>query len=542
MAEAITNIDEFIAWTRQLTGRLLVYRGLGDINFEVSASAYRRLTASSKGYLPPVLFENYIRQLLSDAGLRGLRREQGNKHSDLEMLSDLQHQGAATCLIDFTTNPLIALWFAVREKPELPGKVVAMATENADLFSTVNISDIEKPIEEFLHGSKLWKWVPSHMSNRILAQQSVFVFGRGKIDERWYKKIVIESSSKKNIRKDLRDIFGINEQHLFSDFTGFALSNAPDRPYSDDTLDYYLTLALELSQKKDFHNVMDICSRALNLYPENSYIFFIRGNANCDLGDYRAGIIDYDKAIEINPRYSYAYNNRGNAKCVLGDNQAGITDYDKAIEFNPEHFDAYNNRGIAKCGLGNHQEAITDFDKATQINPLHADATFNRGLAKYELGNLQEAITDYDKAIEINPRHVNAYNNRGNINCELGKYQAGITDYDKSIGINPRQVEAYINRGNAKFMLGNYQASIIDYDKAIEIYPYLADAYVNRGKVWGHLGIYQKAIADYNKALEIDPQQPETYICRGRAKQDIGDEKGAQEDFDRALKLNKKKE
>ena len=323
MADAITNIDEFIAWTRRLTGRLLVYRGLADVKFEVSASAYRRLTKSSKEYLPPVLFENYIKQLLSDAGLRGLRREQDKNYSDLELLSELQHHGAATCLIDFTTNPLIALWFAVRENLELPGKVVAMGTDNVDLFSTVNFSDIEKPIEEFLHGSKLWKWEPSHMSNRILAQQSVFVFGRGKIDDRWYKEIVIESSSKTKIRKELREIFGINEQHLFSDFTGFALSNAPDRPYSDDTLDYYLTLGLELSQRKDFHNAIDICSRALNLYPDNSYIFFIRGNAKCDLGDYQAGIIDYDKAIEINPRYSYAYNNRGNAKCVLGDNQTG---------------------------------------------------------------------------------------------------------------------------------------------------------------------------------------------------------------------------
>ena len=540
MADAITNIDEFIAWIRQLTGRLIVYRGLADVSWEVSASAYRRMTESLKEPPSPILLENYIKQLLNDAGIRGLRRVQDRRYSDLELLSELQHHGAATCLIDFTTNPLVALWFACREKPVQPGKVIAMATEDVDLFSTVTFSDLEKSVEEFLHGRNLWKWEPSQVINRILTQQSVFVFGRGKIADTYYEEIIIESNSKLEIRNELREIFGINEQHLFSDFTGFALSNAPDRPYIDDTLDYYLSLGLEFSQRNEFQDAIDICNQAIALYPENSYIYFIRGTARCGLGDYQAGITDYDKAIEINPRYSIAYNNRGNAKGKLGNHQAGITDFDKAIEINPRFINAYNNRGIAKITLGNYQDAISDFDKAIEIDPQHVESLYNRGLAKYESGNNMEATLDYDKVIEINPRHVNAYINRGITKGMQGNYQASITDYNKAIEISPRNVNAYINRGNAKCMQGNHQAGIIDYDKAIKINPHFSEAYVYRGLAWSNAGAYQKAITDYNHAIEIDPQRAELYSLRGKAKHGLGDEEGAKEDFDRALKLNKK--
>ena len=43
--------------------------------------------------------------------------------SDLQRLSVLQHQGAATGLLDFTEYPLVALWFACAERSDKDGKV-----------------------------------------------------------------------------------------------------------------------------------------------------------------------------------------------------------------------------------------------------------------------------------------------------------------------------------------------------------------------------------------------------------------------------------
>ena len=65
---------------------------------------------------------------------------------DLELLADLQHYGAATCLIDFTQSPLTALWFACKDEDNLgkDGKVIGMRADNSRFISNSNGSKRQK--------------------------------------------------------------------------------------------------------------------------------------------------------------------------------------------------------------------------------------------------------------------------------------------------------------------------------------------------------------------------------------------------------------
>jgi len=436
LSELIKSVEEFHAWTNQLKGRLLVYRGMADTSWEVSASACRRIEESSGTPPLPIVFQNYMKQLLESAESSGFRERESKSYSDLELLAELQHNGAATCLIDFTTNALIALWFACEGNSKQDGKVIAMATGDPERFSKVTYERLKYPINNFLNQNKLWKWVPpSHLGNRIIAQQSVFVFGQGKIGERDYEAIEIEGNSKKGIFDELEKKFGIKEQYLFSDFTGFSLSNAHDRSYSDYTAEDHFHLGLRLRQQ----------------------------------GRIKKAIDHYDKAIELNPQDAEAYYNRGNAKRALGDHQGAITDFDKAIELNPKDAEAYNNRGNAKADSGNYQEAIIDYNKAIELNPQDAKAYYNRGNAKKDSDDHRGAITDYNKAIELNPQIAGIYNNRGVAKGDSGDYQGSIADFDKAIQLNPQYAEAYKNRGIAKQASGDEAGTQEDFAKAKEL-------------------------------------------------------------------------
>ena len=56
--------------------------------------------------------EVYERELLNEARLGGHDNHGSGRLTDLELLAALQHFGAATRLLDFTLDALLATWFA----------------------------------------------------------------------------------------------------------------------------------------------------------------------------------------------------------------------------------------------------------------------------------------------------------------------------------------------------------------------------------------------------------------------------------------------
>lgn len=58
----------------------------------------------------------------------------------------------------------------------------------------------------------------------------------------------------------------------------------------------------------------------------------ISANVLAMLKDYRAALVDYDKAIDLNHDFADAYFNRGLTHIFLGNNKQGITDLSKAGE------------------------------------------------------------------------------------------------------------------------------------------------------------------------------------------------------------------
>lgn len=63
----------------------------------------------------------YQKYLLDDARIRGFDHHDGMQLCDLELLALLQHNGAATHLLDLSRDVTTPLWFAASECPETTG-------------------------------------------------------------------------------------------------------------------------------------------------------------------------------------------------------------------------------------------------------------------------------------------------------------------------------------------------------------------------------------------------------------------------------------
>ena len=479
----IKSIADFMEWIAGYDGRNMLYRGLSNAEYGVDSSLLRRLKIEKNDAIPRDQFKEAIKRLLNDAEMRGHRQRNGNALRDLELLAELQHYGAATCLIDFTKMPLVALWFACQSESDSNGKIVAIDSGDSEQFIKIWPDTLGETIEELLPPkdkkankivNKFWIWEPHHQNNRITAQQSVFIFGYdpevptgddGNI-------CIVAKEAKAKIIRELRQ-HGVSEESLFCDFDGFARLNAHDKPYP------------HLSAKD----------------------YFDLGRENAAAENHERAIAYYDIALRDANPYKPAYFHRGISKLLIEDYQGAADDFTEAIKLDDKNAEAaYIHRGATNGILKQYANAKADFNRAIEINPDNANTYYYRGIVKNIMGDFAAAIADYDKTIAINPQHANTYNNRGNAKARLGEYTAAVADYDEAIKLNPEYAKAYNNRGIAKARLGEYTAAVADYDEAIKLNPEYADAYNNRGIAKDRLGDKAGALEDFRRANEIDPK------------------------------------
>ena len=363
--------------------------------------------------------------------------------SDLEILAELQHNGAATPLLDFSRNALAALWMACSSYLDNDGKVFAIDYSGEDV-EQITDRKIRKKIRILLNDDKVRIWEPPGQNERIRAQGSFFLLASEPYDESKLKLcfIRIGQSSKEQIIKYLERIHGLSEENIYPDFPGFARANAADKPARIDDSVSLFRIARNLHQQGKLDEAISFYDQVIDINAQNHEAYFYRGNAKRDkreLKYYDDAIKDYDKAIELNPYYTPAYNNRGLVRYDLKQYAEAIEDYDKAIELNPYYTPAYNNCGNAKRALEQYAVAIKYYDRAIYLNKDYVLAYSNRGIVKYALKYYAEAIEDYDKAIDLNPNYASAYNNRGCAFKAMGKKTEARVDYEKALELAKAQ-------------------------------------------------------------------------------------------------------
>ncbi|MFV0587549.1 FRG domain-containing protein [Bacteroides reticulotermitis] len=172
------------------------------------------------------------------------------KYHDVYYLYLMQHYGIPTRLLDFSLNPLVALYFSVkeendiniqREEYELSGTMSDFNKESSSVycidpsyvnhysFNTDDIIDLSlykfSSLNNLDHPICI-KPQESLIDERLIRQNGVFVcFGRMihpldyyAIDEKNMLKIIIPNSKRVAIKKQLKKEFGIDDAFLFPDF------------------------------------------------------------------------------------------------------------------------------------------------------------------------------------------------------------------------------------------------------------------------------------------------------------------------------------
>jgi tetratricopeptide (TPR) repeat protein len=242
----------------------------------------------------------------------------------------------------------------------------------------------------------------------------------------------------------------------------------------DDAM-LHLREAGEYLNKLEFDKAISSATKAITLFPDLAPAYIIRGNAHYGKEDYVKSIEDQTSAIkftekkekefekllasngkinealdELRKSKAAIYFHRGNAYDDSGDFENAEKDFSESIKLNPEFVaNVYNSRGILYNKNGDYISAIEDFTKAIQNDyALLHFAYNNRADALHHLERYKDALSDCQKAIEIAPTYAHAYNTYGLVYASMGDIDNAQLYYKKAIAIDPNYSEPKHNLQN----------------------------------------------------------------------------------------------
>jgi hypothetical protein len=201
----------------------VLFRGQREFNWNLTPTLGRTVFRQIEDPLPTIerrLLSEFERIAVSHISTRSIQ-------DDWDRLTLAQHYGLPTRLLDWTTNPLVALWFAVQApaNSRFGAAVFACQVREADI-ATADINPLDPPRTLFFR--------PRHHDARIVAQGGWFsVHKHYPISGRFshldsllrqrqpLRKFRIPSRCFSSIRQELARC-GINEATLFPDLQGLC--------------------------------------------------------------------------------------------------------------------------------------------------------------------------------------------------------------------------------------------------------------------------------------------------------------------------------
>lgn len=206
---SIVTVDQYLKYAEQPLSFL--FRGVTDIDKHMLIPSVAR--DWTEGTFPLLGLE---KQILSEFKRRALPwLSQFHPRNEWEWLMLAQHHGVPTRLLDWTTNPLVGLFFACRGHWDADGAVY-MLPKLPQLEADVVQDPFYVDMDYYIR--------PPHISPRVAAQSAFFTVSkepkRSLVQVRT-QRIVVRADAKRDLLGQIAR-YGISEAALFPDLDGLG--------------------------------------------------------------------------------------------------------------------------------------------------------------------------------------------------------------------------------------------------------------------------------------------------------------------------------
>jgi tetratricopeptide (TPR) repeat protein len=201
--------------------------------------------------------------------------------------------------------------------------------------------------------------------------------------------------------------------------------------------------AAGLRERGDIDGAIGVYTELLKTRPRG-VLYFQRGTAYSEKGDFRQAVVDLTKALELNNGDTEAYANRGNAYLQLGEFGAAIRDYDKVIQLlSPTLAYAFNGRGVAFRKTGRTEDAIRDLIFAGELDPSYASPDYNIAEIHFNNGQFEQAVAYLERASRIDPKHAGVVGFLGQVYAALRRFEDARNAYLNLVRLEPNNYRGH---------------------------------------------------------------------------------------------------
>ena len=227
--------------------------------------------------------------------------------TEFELLTEIQHYGGKTNLIDFTTDYLIALFFACDGHHDKDGRVILQETEE---------------IKDMINR-------PRNPQHRVIAQKSVFIHPtEGFIEPHEKDIVIIPANLKQPLLERLRKYHSVSTETIYNDIYGFIRNQSIHR---NAHTEFYRGFACQqrgdeatTSEKKQkcYKEAVKHYTQSIELDPDLAGAYFNRGEAWLHLEGWEKAKLDLttakEKGIDIINAFCDEYGSVGNFQRQIG--------------------------------------------------------------------------------------------------------------------------------------------------------------------------------------------------------------------------------